>query len=177
MKNLSIILFCFFTIACSAQKKIETLNINGTIFKVASQTLNQGYKEIKYSDINNRWTETIPGYTTDLTEQYVDQNLIHLDEKKILQLVREIANGKTLASDKFETLIINFYLDPTSGKILELNFYNFFITQPFPKIFYPELDDILKKQITAKIKTDRYKKYSFVRRTVLLKYADLAVQE
>jgi hypothetical protein len=175
MKNLSIILFCFISFSCKAQKT-TTFNMQGETYKVISKSLNDQNQFKSYVNEKNKFYNTRPGYGSDYTEQYFDQNLVKVNEQKVLTIVREVINGK-IKADKTQSLIINFYLNPSNGKVMELAFTNFYKNEEITQNIYIQLEKRLLNEITADIKTDRYKKYPYVQRTLLLNYADLARQE
>jgi hypothetical protein len=176
MKNLLFIILCFITLSSTAQKTTTTYKIQGQTYKVYSETLKDQYKVNRYVNEKNKFYNTRPGYAADYMEQYVDQNLIKINEQKVLSIAREIINS-TLKADKTQTIIINFYLNPVTGGVLEISFSNYYKSEPIPENVYIELEKRLLNEVKAEIKTDRYQKYPFVIRTVLLTYEDLARQE
>jgi hypothetical protein len=170
-----IILFCFISFSCKAQKT-TTFNTQGESYKVISKSLNDQNQFKSYVNKKNKFYNTRPGYAADYMEQYIDQNLVKVDEQKVLTIVRELING-TIKADKTQSLIINFYLNPSNGTVLELAFTNFYKNEQIPQNIFIQLEKRLLIEIKADIKTDRYKKYPYVQRTVLLNYSDLAKQE
>lgn len=99
MKNLLFIILCFITLSSTAQKTTTTYKIQGQTYKVYSETLKDQYKVNRYVNEKNKFYNTRPDYAADYMAQYVDQNLIKINEQKVLAIAREIING-TLKADK-----------------------------------------------------------------------------
>jgi hypothetical protein len=91
--------------------------MQGESYKVISKSLNDQNQFKSYVNEKNKFYNTRPGYAADYMEQYIDQNLVKVNEQKVLAIAREIING-TLKADKTQTIIINFYLNLVTKAIL-----------------------------------------------------------
>jgi hypothetical protein len=101
MKNIFSLILILIAISCSAQRQAKIINLGNNSYGVSTEDLKQNYKSIRYSNIQNYLSGTVPGYASEQSEQFFDQNLFKVDDKQVIKIIRGVVNGGII-SDSFK---------------------------------------------------------------------------